>query len=397
MLGLGRGRGGGRRRGDGRGDAMSVAEAGTETVRGREALAERGLAELQELREEARRRGWYGRPTGRLLLDLAGFLALAAAGAAVFLFADGLFVRLCGLALSTGASIGVATFTHTASHNAIARRQWANEALTYFGYTFFWGLSANYWWHKHVAVHHPAPNVFGVDDDADFSPWLALTQREVAASTGWKRVYYSRFQHWTFPLLLAVMGFGMQSAAWGHLLGALRDPARRSRKHWIDLGVLILHLAVWIGLPMLFFPAWNVIGFYALRISLMGFCVFAVSAPGHIPAYAIFIEPDEESRDFLLRQTATTANFTVGRLGRWLCSGLEYQIEHHLFPGICHRYYPELSPEVRELCRRLGLPYHVYGWDRALAMCFAVMARPKRIEPSLEAARLPLGTGGAAG
>jgi fatty acid desaturase len=155
---------------------------------------------------------------------------------------------------------------------------------------------------------------------------------------------------------------------------------------------------VWIGLPMIWFPAWNVIGFYALRVSLMGLGVFAVSGPGHIPVYAVFIAPEDESRDFLLRQTATTANFTVGWLGRWLCSGLEYQIEHHLFPGICHRYYPELSPKVHEMCRRLGLPYHVYTWDRALWMCFAALARPKRIEPSLEAFRLPpLGTGGTAG
>lgn len=388
---------------------MSVAETVAETVpetlpeavprapAAREALTERGMAELQALREEARQRGWYGRPVGRLLLDLAGYLVLAAAGAAVFLFAEGWFVRACGLVLLTGASLGVATFSHTASHNAIAKSRWANEALTYFGYTFFYGLSATYWYHKHVVVHHPAPNVYKVDDDADFSPWVALTHREVAEAKGWKRVYYSRFQHWTFPLLLAVMGFGMQSAAWTHLIGALRDPARRSRRQWIDLGVLVLHLAVWIGLPMLFFPAGAVIGFYAIRISLMGFAVFAVSAPGHIPAYAIFIEPHEESKDFLLRQTATTANFTVGRFGRWLCSGLEYQIEHHLFPGICHRYYPELSPRVQELCRRLGLPYLVYSWDRALFMCFAALARRKHVEPSLEAARLPVGTGGAAG
>jgi len=347
------------------------------------------MAELQALSAEARRRGWYGRPIGRLLLDLLGFLALAAGGAAVFLFADGWALRLCGLVVSTAGSVGVATFTHTASHNAIADSAAANRALTYFGYSFFWGLSATYWWHKHVVVHHPAPNVIGVDDDADFSPWLALTRREVAASRGWRRVYYERLQHWLFPLLLAGMGFGMQSAAWAHLIGGLRDPRRRSRRHAIDLTVLLAHLAVWIVLPMLFFPPLNVLGFYALRVSLMGFGVFAVSAPGHIPAYAIFIEPHEPSRDFLLRQTATTANFTTGRLGRWLCSGLEYQIEHHLFPGICHRYYPELSPRVQELCRRFGLPYHVYGWDRALAMCFAVLARPKTIEPDLEAARLP--------
>ena len=368
------------------------------TAQPQEDLAARGMAELQALREEARRLGWYGRPVFRLLLDLAGFVGLALAGAAVFLFADPWWLRLCGLVASTAGSIGVATFTHTASHNAIARRVSANEALVYFGYTFFWGLGATYWWHKHVVVHHPAPNVIGLDDDADFSPWLALTQREVAESTGWKRWYYLRIQHFVFPLLLAGMGFGMQSAAWIHLIKGLCDPERRNRKHWIDLGVLIVHLVVWVGLPMIWFPAWNVIGFYALRVSLMGFGVFAVSGPGHIPVYAVFIEPEDESRDFLLRQTATTANFTVGWLGRWLCSGLEYQIEHHLFPGICHRYYPELSPKVRELCRRFGLPYHVYTWDRALWMCFAALARPKRIEPSLEAFRLPpVGTGGTAG
>jgi fatty acid desaturase len=325
-----------------------------------------------------------------MAVELASHLALALGGLAAFLASENLLVRACALVVTTTGSLGITTFTHTASHYAAVSRKWVNELLTYFGYAFFWGESATYWWHKHVAGHHPVPNVIGADPDADLSPWFALTEDEVRASAGWRRFYYERCQCWVFPLTLAMMVFGMQGAGWRFLLAALRDPAQRSRRHWIDVGALLLHWAVWLALPMLFFQPLAVLGFYALRAAALGYAVLAVAGPGHLPLYAACIGLDEPSEDLLLRQTATTANFTTGWLGRWLCSGLEYQIEHHLFPKVNHVYYPQVSPMVQELCRRRGVPYHTCSWDRALWRTYSVLATPKRLEPDLEALRLPV-------
>jgi hypothetical protein len=91
--------------------------------------------------------------------------------------------------------------THTSSHYATSERRWVNEALTFFGYPFFLGLSATFWWNKHVVVH-PAPNVIDVDDDADFMPWLALTDRDLGRTGSWRR-FYQHLQWWLFPIVLA--------------------------------------------------------------------------------------------------------------------------------------------------------------------------------------------------
>jgi fatty acid desaturase len=345
---------------------------------------------LHALRDEVRSRGWDRPPAGRMAVEIAGHVALALGGIVAFVAAPGLLARACALVMTTIGSLGIITFTHTASHYAAVRSRRVNELLTYFGYTFFWGESTTYWWHKHVVAHHPMPNVIGSDPDADLSPWFALTEDEVRASTGWLRFYYERLQCWVFPFTLAGMVFAMQGTGLWFVLSALRDPARRSRRHWIDLGVLLLHWTVWLGLPIFFFPPLSVLGLYALRAMALGYAVVSVAGPGHLPLYAVCIGTDEPSEDFLLRQTATTANFTTGWLGRWLCSGVEYQIEHHLLPNVNHAYYPQVSPLVRELCRQRGVPYHICSWDRALWKTYSVLATPKRLVPDLEAMRQPV-------
>lgn len=347
---------------------------------------------LLQLREEVREKGWHCPPTGLMLLQIATHSAVALIGIWAFLAADNWIGRVCALFVSTVGGLGITSFTHSASHNAVVEPRWLNEVLTYYGFTFFWGESTTYWWKKHVAGHHPVPNVIGADPDANLKPWFALTMKEVRESKGFARWYYENVQYWVFPFTLAGMVFGMQGQGWKHVLTSLLDPKKRSSRHWIDLGVLVLHYAAWIVVPcILFDPVW-VIGLYALRCMALGYAVVGIAGPGHLPLDAVCAGVEEASTDHLLRQTVTTANFTTGRLGFWICGGLEYQIEHHLFPTVSHWYYPQLTPMVQELCRRNGVPYHTSSWDRAVWNVFTVMATPKKLEPDLEALRVSADT-----
>ncbi len=166
--------------------------------------------------------------------------------------------------------MGVGTNTHTSTHYATSDKRWVNEALSYFGYPMFLGLSATYWWHKHVVLHHPAPNVVGVDSDADLLPWFAITADEVHASSGLRRFYYDHLQFWLFPLALALNCFSIQMAGWKHLIGMLRHSKGRKSAHWIDLGALVIHYAIWIGVPLLLWPLPAVAGFYFYEPSCWG-------------------------------------------------------------------------------------------------------------------------------
>ena len=125
---------------------------------------------LTALRRELTARGFGRKAPGRVITELAVHVVLAVGGLVVFFVSDNLVLRIAGLLVSTAGSTGVGTNTHTSSHYATSDRRWVNEVLTFFGYPFFLGLSATFWWNKHVVVHHPAPNVIDIDDDADFMP-----------------------------------------------------------------------------------------------------------------------------------------------------------------------------------------------------------------------------------
>lgn len=332
----------------------------------------------QELARVVRERGWLEKAQGRVLTELGVHLVLHLGGMALFFAVDNLLLRAAALLLSTYGGLGITTNTHTSSHNAATHSMALNRGLTYFGYPFLFGTSANYWWNKHCVVHHPAPNVIEVDADADLRPFFAMNEREIEESRGLARVFY-RIQWLVFPLILGLDMFAVQYDGYRHLLTVLADRKRRRAAHWLDLGVLGLHLAVWLGVPMLFFPPGHVLGFYALRGALMGYALFAAFAPAHFPAEAVFLDKSQLAGDYVLRQTATTINFRTGFLGRLACSGVDYQIEHHLFPGVPHVYYPEMSRVVEEYCNRHGYPYRTLGWGEAIWKSLVVFYRPKPV------------------
>ena len=341
---------------------------------------------MSALRHEMAGRGFDDKRAAPVVIQLSCHVAASLAGLMLFFVSQRVALQALGLLLSTVGSTGVGTNTHTSSHYATSQRRWMNEALTYFGYPFFLGLSATFWWHKHVVVHHPAPNIIGVDDDADFMPWLALTTHEVSGARGWRRVYYERCQWALFPVILAGNGFSMALSGWRHLLDCLADSDRRSARHWVDLGCLVAHLTANLGLPTLFLSFPEAAAAYLLRITLMGYAMFAVLGPGHLPPEAARLTPFDKHADYLLRQTATTVNFRPGRLA-FVCSGLQYQIEHHLFPHVSHVHYPAMSLIVRDFCQRHGLPYRSYAWPVALWKCWQTMIRPNGVVDDVETLR----------
>lgn len=344
----------------------------------------------RELGQIVRERGWLEKAQGRLLTELGVHLSLHLGGIALFLAVDNLWVRAAALFISAYGGLGIATNTHTSSHNATSRSMSLNRALTYFGYTFLFGTSATYWWNKHCVIHHPAPNIMEIDGDADLLPFFVLNERELQESRGLARFFY-RIQWIFLPLVLALDTFFTQFQGHRYLLPILADPKRRRPGHWIDLGVLVLHLLAWIAVPMLFFPPGHVLAFYGLRNALMGYLMFAAFAPAHYPAEAVFLDKSQLADDYVLRQTATTINFRTGFFGRLACAGVDYQIEHHLFPGVPHVYYPEMSRVIEDYCHRHGYPYRTLGWWEAIWKSLVIFYRPKKVFDEVAAFRVTTG------
>lgn len=355
---------------------------------------------LAALRAEMKREGFLERATARIVFELVVYAALGVAFAVLALTADSFLMRAGAAFASAVFSLAVGTNTHSASHNAAARKRGTNEALTFFGYPLFLGLSATWWWHKHVAVHHPAPNVVGIDGDADLAPWFAITAEDARDGGPVRRFYYRRLQWLLFPVILGITGFRMQMFGWQYIVSTLRASgvsggSDRTRKARIDLACVVVHYALWFGVPLLFFPASDVIGVYATRVVLIGYGMFAVLGPGHFPLDAAAVAGEHHKGDYILLQTASTVNFRTGFVGRMVCGGLEYQIEHHLFPDISHPHYPAAAPHIEQFCRAHGYPYRSYSWTRAVWEALRVFRSPKPVSYELQSLRVSPAADGA--
>ncbi|MGH7169457.1 MAG: fatty acid desaturase family protein [Gemmataceae bacterium] len=338
---------------------------------------------LASLQREFRRRGWHRPATAILLRQYALLLALSLGGLILFDISSDLRYQALGLMLSAIGSLGISTQAHTASHGTVSRAKWLNQGLTYLGFPVVLGLPATYWRHKHISVHHKAPNVHGFDEDINLMPLFALTQDEARKGGRLMRFYHRRLQWLVLLLTLPLIGYNTMLYGLAFLARKLIHPNTRTAAAWFDVGALLLHVLIWIALPMLYAPAGVVLLGYGLRHALLGVGMFAVFAPAHFPAEAVIAHKSQRRANFALRQTTTTVNYRTGPVGRFLCAGVEFQIEHHLFCNYSHVYYPAMSRLVREFCVRHGYPYRSLGWGEALLKSLQAFLYPKPVVKEL--------------
>jgi len=339
------------------------------------------LQSFAALKSELRRRGYFRKdPTG--VLGILAFHSLMFLfGLSVFVWHDAWLVMALATVIWGYGLTGIAANTHSASHYATSNARWLNRLLTYVGYPVITGFSASYWWHKHIVLHHRHPNLIDHDVDIEWMPMFALTEMDYQRSGVWAKFYY-RWQGIFVPFALALnMTYG-QWHSLRFIVTKCSHASTRKSGHLVDAICLVLHFSIWLILPLLVFSPWSVVGFYCLRNVILGYTFFLLNAPSHYPEEAICLaQPEQE--DFVLRQTATTLNYRVGWLGRMLCSGVEFQIEHHLFPAICHTRLPAISPLVKEYCDFHGYPYRTLGWGNALRQSILAFYIPKRIQDPL--------------
>jgi fatty acid desaturase len=343
--------------------------------------------EMAELRQNLQALGYFERPTS---VPLGMWIAHVGVGLSAFVVLltarDAWLLRAVAFAIGTFSLLCAATIGHTASHGALARPRAINQLVLYVTYPLLLGMSARYWVKSHVVIHHPTPNRVGVDRDCDLRPFFALN--EVHVDSRWSVVRsYRRLQGFLLPLLLPLNGFGIQLQSWRALLRELRERPRL--RAVADAGCLAAHLTLFVIVPSLWLGPAVVLPIHALRVAVLGIALFAILAPGHYPEEAACLGPGVDADDFALKQVVTTVNFRTGPLGRLLCNGLEYQIEHHLFPAISHVHLPNVSPLVRDFCARTGLPYRTLSWPHAIWESYRVFFSPKRVHQSVAALGLP--------
>lgn len=265
---------------------------------------------------------------------------------------------LLGLAI---AGVGF-MIQHDGGHSAYAGGRGGNR---FAAWTLDLVGASSYVWHfKHVIVHHHATNVDGADEDIDGAPFLRLAPAQTHR-------WYHRFQHWyAWPLLSFLVPkwqfWDDYAALVRGRIGKLRLPRPKGR----DLAVFVLGKAVFMtwafAVPLLLGHSFGaVLGIYAIAMAVAGIWLSIVFQLAHCVEEAEFPPPPgadgKLTRPWVEHQLATTVDFAPeSRFLTWYLGGLNFQVEHHLFPRISHVHYPAISKIVRTACAERGVQHRLH-------------------------------------
>ena len=307
-------------------------------------------------------------------------------GLGLFLISPNYFVSTLSFLIWMQGLIGIGTHTHNSAHHASTGSYRADQFLSYLGYSTILGLSVHYWQHKHNIVHHKHPNVIGLDEDHDLMPWFALTDYDKEGVQGIRLTYYEYLQGIALPVIVILNMFNLQRAGLVYLYEKFKC-GKQKKGHYIDIFCYFLHIAFWIGLPSIWYAMGDVILFYLLSNALLSYAMFFILGASHLVSEASCVVNRAENTDYFLGQTATTINIDTNRYGRILYSGLDYQIEHHLFPGVCYTKLPEVSKLVKEYCQVNNYPHRTLSLWRSMVGVVSVFYKPKRVLQDFESTR----------
>lgn len=296
-------------------------------------------------------------------------------------------LSLCSLLGLIIASIGF-NVMHDACHGSYSSKKWVNDVV---------GLSLNalggnafIWKFKHNIIHHTYTNVDGIDDDIAKSPIIrqCSTQKWVPAH---------RFQH-----LYVIFVYAISYAAWVFLMDFTKyfkqkinsTPLQKmSRKEHIVFWVSkALYALFYVAIPIYFVGAKQWAIGYAVMEVTVGVVLALVFQLAHVVEHAEFeiagINPKQLENEWAAHQVKTTSNFAPENSAiNWYVGGLNFQVEHHLFPRISHVHYPAISKIVKQTCEEFNLPYNTYPtMSESIASHFRMMKKLGEKPPELIAA-----------
>jgi fatty acid desaturase len=293
---------------------------------------------------------------------------LAVAAALSLLLAPGPgWLAVCAILLAF-AVVQVALIGHDAGHQAVLRRARANWALGLLCWSLVAGVGFWYWNDRHNRHH-------GHTNDADEDPDLrgegllavAYTERDGASRHGWRRLAV-RYQTLLVPVVVALLAIAFRVEgtlfAWRRL---------RGRRRLVELGLLAANAALWLA-AIRELGWWGAALFLASQV-VAGVYLAAIIAPNHkgMPVWAAGAR-----LSFLQRQVLSSRNVAPHPVGDFVFGGLNYQIEHHLFPTMPRVNLGRARAIVRPFCESRGLEYTEVGPLTSYRMVYAALSGLRR-------------------
>jgi linoleoyl-CoA desaturase len=272
---------------------------------------------------------------------------------------------LCWLFMGIGmAGVGMGVM-HDANHRSFSQNNTVNKWLSKSAYLL--GAYPKNWQFQHNTLHHGFTNIDNYDEDISPAGILRFSPH----SPLYKIHKYQYVYAWFFYSLMSFSWIVLKDFTRLYRYKKL-DPALKNQKKFnkslLELIVSkIVYYTIFLVLPILLVPFawyWVLLGFLSMHF-VCGLILSTIFQTAHVVTDSEFPLPDENgsiNSNWAVHQLKTTSDFSPKSIiFSWLIGGLNYQIEHHLFPNISHVHYRRISRIVKETAENYNLPYHVHS------------------------------------
>ncbi|NDZ94525.1 acyl-CoA desaturase [Streptomyces sp. SID6673] len=311
------------------------------------------VAEVRDTGLLERRRTYY---VIRIAATIAAFVAV---WAGVVMIGDSWWQLALAAALAV-ISTQFGFLGHDGAHRQMFASASANEWTARIVAGAFAGLSLHWWRAKHNR-HHKAPNQIGVDSDIEPGP-IVFVPADAEGRTGISG-WFTRHQGWLFFPLVTLEGVALHISSIRGLIG--RAPVAHRA---LELALIVGRLLFGMVLPLVLMPLPIAVAFIVVHLALFGLLLGGSFAPNH---KGMPLVPKDMRVDFLRRQVLMSRNIRGGRFTDFMMGGLNYQIEHHLFPSMPRPNLAKVQPLVRAHCARHGVTYT----ETSLVGSYAIVLR----------------------
>lgn len=239
---------------------------------------------------------------------------------------------------------------HDAGHRAISTKKWLNQIIGYTSLTLINGISIQHWESKHNA-HHRSPNFN--PGDPDIEQVFAYDETQARSRKGLLK-WITKYQIAFFVPLHALSVFDMTRKSFQYVI--LKCPLKRKV---IELIGLFMHILLWVGIPSYFIGFWKAMLLYAIGTLVRGLYASLVFVPNHV---GMPLPKPTDKLSYLEKQVITARNLTPSLLKDYIFGGLNYQIEHHLFPNMSRKYLKKAKEVIKHYCQTNKIPYKETGF-----------------------------------
>jgi len=242
--------------------------------------------------------------------------------------------------------VQLGTLGHDAGHTQISRKPWKNTLLGYLMGNLTIGVSREWWVNKHNE-HHANPNLIDLDPDIDF-PILIFDPVQLAGKGRLQRMII-RYQAYFFFPILSLVAISMRTHS---LLTLLTKPAKHRT---LELLTLAIYYISYTALVFYSLPIGQAVLFIVVHQAIFGIYIGCIFAPNH---KGMPVLPADHQLGFLHLQVLTARNVTGHPITDFLYGGLNYQVEHHLFPSAPRNKLRKIHQMTKAFCHERGIPFY---------------------------------------